>query len=365
MNNKLIKEIFVLGAIGGLLAYNGKARRNKLLTLGLLGLATSYLFNRKSETSFRGHSCVITGGSRGLGLAIAHELASEGAMLTLLARDQEELDEAKRRILSDYPDTQILTIACDVTKESDLESALSQAAQSFQGIDLLVNNAGAIFVGPFEDMTRADYEAQLEIHLFAVMNAVNHSLPFLKSGSGRRIVNICSMGGRVAVPHMLPYDVSKFALSGYSQGLMSELAPDRVSVTTVYPALMNTGSPKQAFFKGDQEKEFAWFATAASFPGLSASPRQIARQVLQSAWERQSELMPSGLAKFRMIIASLFPETVALAMKGLASILPKGHSQILQKGEDSKEIFNSSPLTQISRERAEAAEIEFNQNLKH
>jgi short-subunit dehydrogenase len=232
------------------------------------------------------------------------------------------------------------------------------------GIDLLINNAGALTVGPYSEMTEEDFEAQMELHFYAVMSAVNLALPYLRQSPGRRIVNICSMGGRVAVPHMLPYDVSKFALSGYSQGITSELAAEGISVTTVYPALLRTGSAIQAVFKGDHEKEFAWFAAADALPGLSADPTAVARKILRSALSRETELTPSFPGRFRNFAASLFPEIVAAVMKGIAVLMPTGSSKEPKTGAQSRALLDESPLGEFLLSTTLQAETDFNQRPK-
>jgi short-subunit dehydrogenase len=318
-------------------------------------------FRKKAAESFQGQSAIITGGSRGLGLALARELVKEGANVTLLARDEKDLKKAEKDLL-ELQGGAVHTIVCDITHPDRLKSALHEAATHFGKIDLLINNAGSITVGPWETMSQKDFESQMKLHVFAVINATRFALPYLrKEGSGKRIVNICSMGGRVAVPHMLPYDTSKFALSGFSQGVAAELATEGISVTTIYPTLMRTGSPIQAKFKGDQEKEFAWFQTADIFPGVSMSAEAAAKKILKAARERRWELMPSFPAKVRMVAAALFPETMGTLMVQLNRRMPKGDSTVEKTGEESRAAFDESSLTKPFVGRAHAIEEDMNQ----
>jgi NAD(P)-dependent dehydrogenase (short-subunit alcohol dehydrogenase family) len=139
---------------------------------------------------------------------------------------------------------------CDVREQADVDRAIASAADRFGAVDVLVNNAGIIQVGPMAHMTLADYEDAMRTHFWGPLFAVRAALPHMRRQGGGRIVNISSIGGRLAVPHMLPYSASKFALAGLSDGLRAELAHQKIAVTTVIPGLMRTGSPVNALFKG-------------------------------------------------------------------------------------------------------------------
>lgn len=121
-------------------------------------------------------------------------------------------------------------------------------------------------------MTLEDYHEQMDSNYWSAVHTCYYVVPHMQERRSGRIVNISPIGGKVAVPHLLPYCAGKFALGGYSRGLRSELMKDGIVVTTVFPGLMRTGSPRQAMFKGGNEAEHAWFSIAGSLPGLSISP---------------------------------------------------------------------------------------------
>lgn len=361
MKKQVKKELLWLCGLGALALYATKNKKAAALALAAGGL---FSLQKTESDSFVGHSVLITGGSRGLGLALAKQLVQEGAFVTLLARDRDELEKA-RSILEKIEAGHAYIIVCDVTDSKKLSAAINQAAKKFGGLDMLINNAGAITVGPWESMEQADFEAQMRLHVYAPINAIRSALPYLReSGSGKRIVNICSMGGRVAVPHMLPYDTSKFALSGFSQGVAAELAGEGISVSTIYPSLMRTGSAIQAVFKGDHEREFAWFQAGDVLPGVTLSAQTAAAKIIQAARERRWELMPTGLGKLRMVAASFFPEIVGRTMAIAASFLPKGQSKEYKTGAQSRTLFDQSLLTAPLVQRAHDAEEENNQEPK-
>ncbi len=361
MKKQVKKELLWLCGLSALALYATRNRRAAVIPAALGGLLA---LQKHTDTDFRGHSVVITGGSRGLGFALAKQLLAEHANVTLLARDQEELHRAQA-LLQKGGRGRVHIIQCDVTENFQLRSAFEEVYDIFGGIDMLINNAGSITVGPFETMKQEDFEAQMRLHVYAPLNAIQLCLPYLRAqDSGKRIVNICSMGGRVAVPHMVPYDTSKFALSGLSQGIGAELATEGISVTTIYPTLMRTGSPIQAVFKGDHEKEFRWFQVGDVFPGLSMSAEDAAEKIVEAARDRRWELMPSGIAKLRMSFAVIFPECLSYLMILMNKLLPKGQSQEYKTGAESRELFESSVLTQPFLARAKKAEAEHNQEHK-
>lgn len=363
MNKGLRNEVITLLGIGAVSCL-ALRRPQKALQLGLVAGALALLGKKQTSGSFKNHNVVITGGSRGLGLALARELIREGARVGLIARDPEELERARQILLFEFPKGEVLIQACDVTKEDQMGRALLATYTRWGSIDMLVNNAGSILVGPFDSLQRQDFEAQMELHLYAVISAVRAVLPHFRQRRTGRIVNICSMGGKVAVPHMLPYDTSKFALAGFSQGLTAELEREGISVTTVYPTLMRTGSPIQAVFKGDHEKEFAWFASGDYFPGVSMSAHVAAKRILQAARDRRTELIPTGLGKVRLGAAVVFPELMAWSMAVMNRLMPRGRSMRYQTGASSRKQFDQSHWNKFLRNRATMVEKQMNQEPK-
>ena len=227
-----------------------------LLTAGLV-TAIAVCAPRRRAYSFAGKSVVITGGSRGLGLVLARQLAAEGARLLLIARDPEELAKAARDIGARHPGAEMTTVTADVTRREDAERAISATINSYGRIDVLVNNAGIIQVGPVDHMKLSDYDDAMKTHFWGPLFLVTAAVPYMRNHGGGRIVNISSIGGRIAVPHLVPYSASKFALVGLSDGLRAELARDNIVVTTVCPGLMRTGSPLNASFKGQRAEEYS------------------------------------------------------------------------------------------------------------
>jgi short-subunit dehydrogenase len=224
----------------------------------------------------------------------------------------------------------------------------------FGSIDVLVNNAGVIQVGPFETMTLEDYEQAMDVHFWGPLYTTLAVVPGMKERGEGRIVNITSIGGKVSVPHLLPYSASKFAAVGFSQGLHAELAKDGIAVTTVCPGLMRTGSPRNATFKGQHKLEYAWFAISDSLPVTSVSAENAARQIVEACKKGQAELVISVPAKIAVIFHGLFPGITA-EMMGIVNRLlpgPGGIGTKRAKGKESESPLAPSVLTTLSERAA-------------
>lgn len=290
-----------------------------LAAVGLLWIRRAA---RRPPVSFRGKSVLITGGSRGLGLVLARQFAAERARVTILARDERELARAADDLHRHHGAAEIMTITADVRREHDMARAIQQVVDRTGRVDVLINNAAIIQVGPFAHMTPADFEDAMATHFWGPLFATLAVLPTMRRQGGGRIVNISSIGGRVAVPHLLPYSASKFALAGLSDGLRAELAQDRIRVTSVFPGLMRTGSPVNAAFKGRHEDEYAWFTIADSLPFVSTDARRAAAQIVEACRRGRSELVISTPAKLAIVTRTLCPELFAGVMATMNRLLP-------------------------------------------
>jgi NAD(P)-dependent dehydrogenase (short-subunit alcohol dehydrogenase family) len=266
--------------------------------LGLLGaaalvggaaLAARMAVRRARYMSFGGRIALITGGSRGLGLVLARQLASQGACVAICARDEDELDRARDELRTLCDD--VVAVQCDVTVREQVDEMIRIVVGHYGRLDVLINNAGVISVAPMEEMTLLDYEEAMLTHFYGPLYATLAALPAMRGRGEGRIVNISSIGGKVPAPHLLPYTASKHALVGFSEGLRAELMKDNIYVTTVCPGLFRSGSPRNATFKGRNFEEYAWFATADATPGLSLDVDRLAKRILRAVQHGQAELI--------------------------------------------------------------------------
>ena len=299
-----------------------------------------------------GRTVLITGGSRGLGLALARVFLRRGAKVALLAREVETLERARQLLAGKG---RVMVRACDLRDPNQVHQAVADVRQEFGDIDVLVNNAGTLSVGPMDSMTAEDYTEALNIYFWGPFHASQAVLPSMRQRKTGRIINISSIGGKISVPHLLPYCTGKFALSGWSEGLRQELIRDNVYVTTVYPGLMRTGSPRNAEFKGKHQDEYTWFTLSGAMPGLSISADRAARQIVTASEYGRSQLIVSLPAKIAITAHSLFPSMSAHALRLTNQLLPDadaGPEKTGRKGSQSETRMTRSFLTVLDKQAA-------------
>ena len=286
--------------------------RNNTMLLAGAGLASwlAYRAYRASKAfSFRDKVVFITGGTRGLGLVIARRLAREGAKLAVCARDPVEVGRAEQDLTQHG--APVVARVCDLRYRDQVSAFMNEVRRQFGRIDVLINNAGIISVGPVETMTMDDFYEAMAINYFAAVHTILEVLPEMRQRREGRIVNITSIGGKVSVPHLLPYCGSKFALVGLSEGLRAELAKDGIVVTTICPFLMRTGSPRNASFKGQHRAEYAWFTLSDSLPGIAMSAERAARKIVNACRYGEAEVVLSLPGKLAALAHGVAPGLVA------------------------------------------------------
>lgn len=270
--------------------------------------------------SFAGKVAIVTGGSRGLGLELARRLGAAGASVAICSRDPDELAAAMDDL--DARGIDAFAGPCDVTDRGQVAGFVRAVLARFGRIDVLINNAGVIGVGPLEHMTDEDFAAAMQTHLDGPRFFCEEVLPHMKARGEGRIVNIASIGGRINLPHALPYCASKFALVGYSEGLGAEVAKDGIRVTTVCPGMMRTGSPLNATFKGQADKEFAWFATSDLIPVASVASGDAADRILDACARGKRELIFPIAAKLAVTAHDLFRGTSLAVISLIGRLMP-------------------------------------------
>jgi short-subunit dehydrogenase len=324
-----------------------------------LGLAAglSAALRPRPEWDLRGQVAVIMGGSRGLGLLLARELGREGCLLAICARDEAELDRARGDLHA--RGMTVYAARCDVADRGDVEAFIAGVVARYGGIDVLVNNASIIKVGPAETMVLEDYEEAMRINFLGMVHPTLAALPVMAAQGGARIVNITSIGGKVSVPHLLPYSCAKFAAVAFSEGLCAELAASGITVVTVVPGLMRTGSYLNAVFKGDPQAESTWFALGATLPGVSMDAERAARQIVRATRRGSAEVILSVPARVLARVHALFPSFTIEALR-LANELvlpqPTGDTQNTARGHEAMARKHSPVMRVLTRLGRSAAE---------
>ncbi len=323
-----------------------------LLGIGLAGLLGRDVARRRRTIDLEGQVVLITGSSRGLGLAMAEEFARRGAKLVLCARKAEELAWAGETVAR--TGAEVLTVPCDVGDRGQVQNLVERAIDRFGRIDILVNNAGIITVGPLQVQTLADFETSMNTMFWGVVYPTLTVLPQMLQRKRGRIVNITSIGGKVSVPHLLSYTCAKFAAAGFSEGVSAELAKEGIHVLTVVPGLMRTGSHVNAFFKGKNRAEYAWFSLGASLPFTSMSAGKAARQIVEATRRGENEIILTPQAQFLARFHGLFPgfTTSILGVFNRVMPGPDGIDTERRLGKQSTSFISQSFLTALGRRAA-------------
>jgi len=330
---------------------------NKFLLAASVGLGaffTARFIRKRNPYNFEGKVVLITGGSRGLGLAMARKLAEEGAKVAICARDQDEVFRAQAQLENISPE--IFGVPADITDRTQANRMIKAVRERFGDIDVLINNAGIIQIGPYNTMTIEDYEDAMATHFWAPLYTILAVVPKMRDLRTGRIVNISSIGGKVSVPHLLPYSASKFALTGLSEGLRAELKKEGIVVTTVSPGLLRTGSSRNIDVKGQHEEEYNWFSVSGSLPFTSMNVESAAEKIIDGCRYGDAEVILSIPAKVAAAVHGVFPGLTSVLLSGINKMLPdSGQQGALEKrkGYESESAISQSFLTDPNKRAAE------------
>jgi len=224
---------------------------------------------------------VVTGGTKGIGRAIAEELLKTGAKVFVCARNRDEL---KRAVAEMSGLGQIEGELCDMRSFEQVKMMLDECERKFGGVDVLVNNAGIGIFKPVEELAAEEFQAVLETNLFGVFYACHAAIPMMKRRGGGYIINISSLAGANAHPRMAAYNASKFGLNGFSEALMQEVRHDNIKVSYIMPGSVNTG------FGGEEASpEKSWQLQPADIAQVVLNLLQMDERALPS----RVELRPS------------------------------------------------------------------------
>jgi len=303
---------------------------------------------------FRSKLVVVTGGSRGLGLALCREAGRRGANVAFCARDRAEIERAESALREEGFAAE--GYACDVSDRVQAAAFIGRVIERHGPIDVLINDAGVIEVGPFQAMNGPDFDEAMSVNFFGALNTMLPVVEHMR-GRGGRIVNVGSIGGRIGVPHLAPYCASKFALTGFCESIRPELRRQKIVLTLVQPWLMRTGSPRNAFFKGRNQSEYAWFSVADSV--LSVGAQRAAKAILK-ACARGAPETAIGFPAWTALVAHRIAPRFVRACNAIADrFLPHagGIGRARARGYESTSPVSESPLNIPNRQ----AEMQYGQ----
>jgi short-subunit dehydrogenase len=322
---------------------------------GMLGAAFSMVMGlrkmaRKKNEDLAGQVVMITGGTRGLGLAIAEEFARQGAKLVLCAREPEEVERARDDLMK--RGAEVIAKTCDVTVHEEVIKLEREVTDQLGRIDILVNNAGVITVGPLIMQTYADYENSMNVMFWGMYHPTMAVLPQMQARHSGHIVNVTSIGGKISVPHLSAYSTAKFAAVGFSEGLHAEMTKDGIKVLTVIPGLMRTGSYVNITTKGRHKNEYNWFSVLANLPFTSTSAKKAAQQIVKATQSGKGRLVISIQAKLALLLHDLFPGFTASMLVLVDRLLPKtdGFENMESiRGSETNTRLSRSPVTALGQ----------------
>jgi NAD(P)-dependent dehydrogenase (short-subunit alcohol dehydrogenase family) len=331
----------------------------KITAFGLLlaagGAVTMSVLRQKRRVDFADRVVFITGGSRGLGLLLCQEFIEAGARVAFCARDADEVEVAREQL--SYSGATVRGYTCDVAVRAQVEETIRQVESDLGPIEVLVNNAGVITLGPLETMAVEDFEREMGVHFWGQLYTTLAVTPGMRERRWGRIVNISSFGGRLNSPHLAAYHAAKFASAGLSQSMRVELSKDNIYVTTVFPFLMRVGSFLHADVKGQHKKEWAIGQVLDSQRLTTTTGERTAQAIVKTAAWGDATLVPSNRASLAILFANVFPnltqDAMALANRFMpAADGPESIGTSSKKGHESTSALAPSPLTRLNDEAA-------------
>ncbi len=255
---------------------------------------------------------VVTGGSMGIGEAIAHRFHNEGASVAIASRDLSRAEAARARL--GHSD-RTLAMACDVRRRGDLEALLAATLARFGRVDIWVNNAGHGLLDSVESMSLADCRSMFDTNLFGAIEAMQLVIPQMKRQGGGTVVNISSVAGHIAVPYMGAYCATKSALNAIGRVARVELAGTGVHVMTVCPGYVATDFAANAV-KGANRKRIS----GAVRRGIPAE--RVASAVLRGYLARKREVVVPARDRLLIKLYQSAPRLLEAAMARMLKPAP-------------------------------------------
>lgn len=261
------------------------------------------------STYWSGKVVVVTGGSTGLGKAIAGAFASRGAHVVIAARRADVLAAAAEELRAQGRD--VTVVAADVTRDDDVKRLFTKTIEHFGKLDVLVNNAGRSMRKAIDETNAEDFRELLELNFVGLVRCTCEALPHLLASRGH-VVNIGSLAGRTAARWVGAYPASKFAVTAYSQQLRLELAEKGLHVLLVCPGPVGRDEPRSQAERDQRGESNTGLPRSAYEPGAGVrtkaiSPEQLAADIVRACERRQAELVRPRLARLLFVLAQLSP----------------------------------------------------------
>lgn len=287
---------------------------------------------RSRRLDLVGAKVLVTGGTRGLGFATARDFVRRGADVAICARSSVELHRAsleleteaeKRALRLGLAPSRVLTFVCDVTDPRAAEHMVDEVARAFGRIDVLVNCAAEIAIGPVETFHATDFQIAFHRIFFSLYHTTMAAFRHMRDQRFGRIVNVASIGGRVPQPHLGTYVAAKFAVTGFSDTLAIEARKYGIRVTTMTPPPLRNAAFLNVRVKGDGERELRWFAKSLTSRFLSIDVERAARAIVDAARDGRLEHSVSPLGWLPARLYGVAPSLMVSLMSLLDRALPR------------------------------------------
>jgi short-subunit dehydrogenase len=258
---------------------------------------------------------LITGASQGIGKATAEKFAQQGYNLVLAARHGDRLKAAAEELQT--TGTSALAVPTDVRDAQQVHDLVQAALERYGTVDVLINNAGIYCSGPVERFSLDEWRQVIDTNLWGYIHTVQALLPHLLAQGKGTIVNVGSIGGKVPIPYLLPYTTSKFAVTGFTEALHSELSPKGIHVCGIYPNLIRSDFLERAIFEGetaeDAQARRQQHEQLVQIPVVE-KPEDVANAIWQAVHHRKSEILV-GSAHLAAIANGLLPGVTQWVMR--------------------------------------------------
>jgi NAD(P)-dependent dehydrogenase (short-subunit alcohol dehydrogenase family) len=309
---------------------------------------------RRRQLDLRGRVALVTGGGRGLGLAITRALVQRGCRVAVCGRDGKVIRDCVDQYRSEG--ITILGRACDVGDPDQVKAMLRAVAAEYGQLDILVNNAAQCYVGPASELDELDMQLALRNIFWGQFHTTMAVLPQMRARGFGRIVNVTSIGGKLPIPHQAAYVAAKHAATGWSETLAIELEQEGISVSTITPPPLRNGAPLHAHYNGRREGEFKWFASALTSPLSAISAERVAQVVVDAIIHGQHERAVSPLSWLGARAQGMAPNLVATGLRWFARRMPApaapGKSSPMRVGLDVARASTDPVVDQLARRAA-------------
>ena len=300
---------------------DGMAKIRNTAAVAAAGAGLCWYRRRRSvQPDLTGKVVLITGGSRGLGFNLARAYGRAGAHVVICARNTEQVQHAAAKLQAEGLSATAHT--CDVRDADAVIGLVDQVVGEHGRLDVAIANAGTLVVGPVVHITPEDEHEAMETMYWGMVHLARAAMPHLMQSPDGRFATIGSIGGKIPVPHLLPYTTAKAAAMMYTETLRASWGSRNVKIVTIVPGLMRTGSHAHATIKGRHALEYRWFGLLSVAPFSSANAEGATRRIVAAITRGDAEAIITWQAQLAARLFGVAPSAFMRVTAPLAKLLP-------------------------------------------